>query len=130
MEITSNQIKPITLEGVTPTKVSVAEIEKQSIEKVQVNTVAIVENEEKDKVAPKQAGNLQVAVSQINDYVQNLQRNLQFTVDEESGKDVVTVIDSESKEVIRQLPSEEALALARRLAANKDEGVHLISTQV
>ncbi len=130
MEITSNQIKPITLEGVTPTKVSVAEIEKQSIEKVQVNTVAIVENEEKDKVAPKQAGNLQVAVSQINDYVQNLQRNLQFTVDEESGKDVVTVIDSESKEVIRQLPSEEALVLARRLAANKDEGVHLISTQV
>lgn len=130
MEITSNQIKPITLEGAMPTKVSVAEIEKSNIENVQVNSVTTVENKEKDKVASKQAGNLQVAVSQINDYVQNLQRNLQFTVDEESGKDVVTVIDSESKEVIRQLPSEEALALARRLAANKDEGIQLISTQV
>ncbi len=125
MEITSNQIKPSTLEGTMPTKVSAVDMEN-----VQQVAVPDTKSEEKGSTTLKQAGNLQVAVSQINDYVQNLQRNLQFTVDEESGKDVVTVIDSESKEVIRQLPSEEALVLARRLAAYKDEGVQLISTQV
>lgn len=130
MEITSNQIKPITLEGVMPTKVSVPEAEKASVEKVQLSTAVAIENEEKDSAPSKQAGNLQVAVSQINDYVQNLQRNLQFTVDEATGKDVVTIIDSESKEVIRQLPSEEALELARRLAENRESGVQIVSTQV
>ena len=130
MEITSNQIKPITLEGVMPTKVSVPEAEKASVEKVQLNAAVTIENEEKDSVPSKQAGNLQVAVSQINDYVQNLQRNLQFTVDEATGKDVVTIIDSESKEVIRQLPSEEALELARRLVENRENGVQIVSTQV
>jgi flagellar protein FlaG len=130
MEITSNQIKPMTLEGVMPTKVSVVEVEKSDSSKIELNAAVATKEVEKEKGSQNQAGNLQVAVSQINDYVQNLQRNLQFTVDEVTGKDVVTIIDSESKEVIRQLPSEEALELARRLAANKEEGVQLISTQV
>ncbi|NOQ76680.1 MAG: hypothetical protein GQ475_02585 [Methylococcaceae bacterium] len=129
MEITHNPVQTITLEGVTPTKVPVVKAEGND-ENIQFNTnVSQKEVEKKDK-SSEQAENLQVAVSQINDYVQNLQRNLQFTVDEESGKDVVTVIDSQSEEVIRQIPSEEALELARRLAANKEDGVQLISTQV
>ena len=42
-------------------------------------------------------------------------RNLQFTVDEDTGIDVVKVIDTETEEVIRQFPSEEVLAIARAL---------------
>lgn len=117
----------MALEGRLPAKVSVVEqVEKQVV----APGLQIAEYEKEEQQDEKQAKNLQGAVSQINDYVQNLQRNLQFTVDEATGKDVVTVIDSESKEVIRQIPSEEALELARRLAANKEEGVQLISTQV
>ena len=129
MEITNNPVQTITLEGSMPTKVSVVEAESND-ENIELNTNASQKDVEKKDDSAKQAENLQVAVSQINDYVQNLQRNLQFTVDEESGKDVVTVIDSQSEEVIRQIPSEEALELARRLATNKEEGVQLISTQV
>ena len=70
---------------------------------------------------------LQQAVTQMNDHVQNLQRSLQFTVDELSGKDVVTVRDIETEEVIRQIPSEEALALARRLAEQRDDSISLFS---
>jgi len=128
MEITNNQVQPITLEGATPTRVSpvVAPEQMQRVEDI----VAIQNDEEKEVSVGEQAENLQGAVSQINDYVQNLQRNLQFRVDEETGKDVVTVIDTASEEVIRQIPSEEALELARRLAANKEDGVQLISTHV
>ena len=55
------------------------------------------------------------AVSYLNDYIQNFRRDLKFSVDEDSGRVVVKVIDSETNEVIRQIPSEEALTLSRRL---------------
>mgnify|MGYP000739347462 FL=1 len=127
MEINTNQVSTVTLEGVTPAKdFSV----KDEASKVNTSIVEPKVNEDKVNDREKQAENLQVAVSQINDYVQNLQRNLQFTVDEATGKDVVTIIDSESKEVIRQLPTEEALELARRLAENRENGVQIVSTQV
>ena len=58
---------------------------------------------------------LQDAVSELNSFVQNIRRNLEFTIDDESGRIVIKVIDSESKEVIRQIPPEEAVQLARTL---------------
>jgi flagellar protein FlaG len=58
---------------------------------------------------------VQDAVKRANETVQVLRSNLQFTVDEATGIDVVKFIDVTTKEVIRQIPSEEMLALARRL---------------
>jgi flagellar protein FlaG len=55
------------------------------------------------------------AVSQISDFVQNFQRDLQFSIDKESDRLVVKVVDSETQEVIRQIPSEETLRIARNL---------------
>lgn len=47
------------------------------------------------------------------------QRNLEFSVDTDSGRDVVKVLDGESGDVIRQFPSEDVLKLARAAAAGK-----------
>ena len=58
---------------------------------------------------------LREAVNQINDFVQTVQRDLSFSVDEDSGRSVIRVIDSDSGETIRQIPSEEVLALASYL---------------
>jgi flagellar protein FlaG len=55
------------------------------------------------------------AVSQINDIVQSIQRDLSFNLDEDSGRTIIRVIDSESGALIRQIPSEEALAIALQL---------------
>jgi flagellar protein FlaG len=55
------------------------------------------------------AEKLRDKVSQLNDQMQNLNRSLQFTVDEKSGDSVVTVRDAETDEIIRQFPSEELL---------------------
>lgn len=62
------------------------------------------------------------AVRKLNDYVQNMSRELHISVDEESGQTVVRVIDPVSKEVIRQIPREEILALARGSLDDKDSG--------
>ena len=55
------------------------------------------------------------AVSQLNDFVQNVQRDLQFEVDNELGQTIVKVVDQSTKEVIRQIPDELALRLAENL---------------
>jgi flagellar protein FlaG len=55
------------------------------------------------------------AVSQISDFVQNFQRDLLFSIDEDSDRLVVKVVDSETQEVIRQIPSEESLRIAKHL---------------
>ena len=58
------------------------------------------------------------AVQQLNDYVQSFQRNLRFSLDEESGRSVVRVVDTSTDEVIRQIPNDVALRLARNLKAS------------
>ena len=55
------------------------------------------------------------AVSQISDFVQNFQRDLVFSIDKDSERLVVKVVDSETQEVIRQIPSEESLRIAKAL---------------
>jgi len=59
--------------------------------------------------------NIEDAVQQINKYIQTTQNELQFSIDDSSGKTVVKVIDSETKELIRQIPGEEALNVAQKL---------------
>jgi flagellar protein FlaG len=55
------------------------------------------------------------AVERIREQVQNLQRNLNFSVDDSTGQVVVQVVDGESGTVVRQIPSEDILRLAERL---------------
>jgi flagellar protein FlaG len=59
------------------------------------------------------------AVSQLNDFVQNVQRDLQFEVDNDLGQTVVKVVDQSTREVIRQIPDEVALRLAENLQQNE-----------
>ena len=61
------------------------------------------------------AAEVKEAVQRLNVYVQTLRRDLQFRVDESTSRVIVTVVDSETKEVIRQIPTEEALSVARTL---------------
>ncbi|MFO2464824.1 flagellar protein FlaG [Pseudomonas sp. 15FMM2] len=59
---------------------------------------------------------LEKAVTEIREFVQATQRNLDFSIDDTTGKVVVKVIATDSGEVIRQIPSETALKLAQNLS--------------
>jgi flagellar protein FlaG len=69
--------------------------------------------------APKQ-DQLQNAVSKLQDYVQNYQRKLSFSVSEETGRTVIKVYDAETDELIRQIPPEETLRLAELIDSHPD----------
>ena len=64
---------------------------------------------------PANKAALAAAVSELNEHVQRIQRDIEFSIDQDSGRTVIKVVDSKNKEVIRQIPSEEALSLAHRL---------------
>lgn len=53
------------------------------------------------------------AAQRLNEVLQDRQRDLEFSVDETTGRTVLKVIHSESGEIIRQLPPEEILQIAR-----------------
>ena len=55
------------------------------------------------------------AVEKFKTLVQDLQRNLDFSVDDSSGQVVVKVMDGDSGKLIRQIPSEDLLRLSERL---------------
>lgn len=56
------------------------------------------------------------AVTEMQDYVDAAGRSIQFQLDDDSGRMVVKVTEALSGDVIRQMPSEEALRLAENLA--------------
>ena len=51
----------------------------------------------------------------INRQLQTVAPNLRFSVDEDTGKTVVRVVDTDTGETIRQVPSEEVLAISRSI---------------
>lgn len=54
-------------------------------------------------------------VNGLNDLVQELHRELKFSVDKDSGDTVIKVVDQKTDEVVRQIPPEEVLNLRKRL---------------
>jgi flagellar protein FlaG len=70
-----------------------------------------------DAVQAQQAGPEQVAeaVQQMNRAMKMANSALEFSVDQDTDRVVVTMTDRDTGEVVRQYPSEEALALSRYL---------------
>ena len=58
---------------------------------------------------------LDSAVKAFQAFLQQNQSDLSFQVDESTGRTYFKLVDSKTKEVIRQVPSEEILAMARKL---------------
>ncbi|MEL6115248.1 flagellar protein FlaG [Photobacterium sp. SP02] len=59
---------------------------------------------------------LEKLVESIEDFVGSMNKGLAFRIDEESGRQVVTVYEKASGEVVRQIPDEDMLALSRQIA--------------
>lgn len=60
-------------------------------------------------------GKLQDAVDTFNRYIPMAENNLLFSIDEDNGTVIVKIVDTTTQDVIRQIPSVEALELSRSL---------------
>jgi flagellar protein FlaG len=87
-------------------------------------------NELRSTRRPEQAGNqaaepdretLLQAVEDVRKAIEPVAQNLLFSIDDDTGRTIVKVVDAQTDEVIRQMPSEEVLAISK--AIDKLKGV-------
>ncbi|MHA4871669.1 flagellar protein FlaG [Duganella sp. PWIR1] len=75
-----------------------------------------------DTVKPKDAAtpraptkeDIKNSVDAINRFLQD-NSEVRFSIDEDSGRSVVKVVDTETKKVLRQFPSEQSLEIGKNL---------------
>lgn len=72
-----------------------------------------ISNVEADKIGLKTA--VKDVVDRLNTIEDFHDRGIRFSVDEETEKVVIKIVDSNTNEVIRQIPPEEVLNMIRRL---------------
>lgn len=65
--------------------------------------------------ARRQDVNVAETVGRLNELIQDIRRELKFSVDDASGLTVIKVIDTETQELVRQIPPEEVLTLMHHL---------------
>ena len=88
---------------VVDTEVAVAEAIKPR-EQIRVNTQSVMSEQD-----------LSVAIQSLNDMMSALDRNINFSVDPGTGKDIVKVTDSNTGKTIRQIPAQETLTFIQNL---------------
>jgi flagellar protein FlaG len=71
------------------------------------------------------AAELESARQAANRNLRGNGRELAFEFDDASGRMIARLIDTKTKEVLRQYPSKETLAIARALAEDRSQGVLL-----
>jgi flagellar protein FlaG len=62
---------------------------------------------------------LRAAVESVNRYLQSVNQSLRFERDTATGKTIVRIVDTASGDLVRQIPSEEVLDIARSLAQGR-----------
>ena len=112
-----NRLTPAT----TPSRQSPPEGAGSSTDVAQSNatsnlTQAAVQDPKK---AQESRSELEKAVKDVSEFVKTANNSLQFSIDDDLGVTVVKVIDTGTKEVIRQIPSEEMLSIAKALGSIK-----------
>lgn len=69
-------------------------------------------------------------VVRLNEYVQSLNRGLEFSVDADTKDVVVKVIDRDTKEVVRQFPPEDMLRLRKSIDDYLNDSGFLVEEKV
>lgn len=79
------------------------------------STVTSVNDNSVKEPLPKESVDIEELARDIEPLNQNIQRRLRFQVDSSTGGTVITVIDKQTDETIRQIPSEELLVFSKRV---------------
>ena len=91
------------------------EVLRQSEQQNDVINTQVRQQNADNQSSERQDRDIELAVQEVQSFLQVQNRNLDFSFDENSNRSVVTVKDSSSGDVIRQIPSDEVLRLAERI---------------
>jgi flagellar protein FlaG len=109
IELTSNKAERSALhkaEAENDLANKTARIEEQS-------KTSISEASKTPAMTPKQ---LEKVAQQLQDFMGEMNRSLEFLVDKDSGRDVIKVLDKSTGDLVKQYPSEEVLGIISKLS--------------
>ena len=112
MEIVAKNVASQTV------KVAASESSKQEVASVKPESVEI---KAPPKVAEVETADIEQAIKDLEAFVKGLDRDLAFRRDESIDRSVITVFDASTSKVVRQIPSEEVVAIARQIRDGLDE---------
>jgi flagellar protein FlaG len=93
-----------------------ASASSETIAHDKVNQTSAIEQANAVKSEPLTAQQLEKVAQQLQQFVGEMNRGLEFSVDTDSGRDVIKVIDKNSGDLVKQYPSEEVLSLVANLS--------------
>jgi len=71
--------------------------------------------DDKQAKAPASLQDIEKATDQVKKFVSPVNSDIQFSIDDETGITVVKVVDKSTNEIIRQIPGDEILQIAKAL---------------
>jgi flagellar protein FlaG len=92
------------------------QVEQKQVEKSLIEAQVEKQSAAKELDDAEEQKAIEKVASKLQEFVNLIDKQLEFRVDDDSGRHVVTVSDKLSGDVIRQIPSEEVLRLARNLS--------------
>ncbi len=110
-------INQITVGGNSASTITPREIVKQAQLPALSDSESLANKSSSSSIAVSAVA-LKNSVDEINRFI-NSSNGLNLNIDHASGKVVVQIVDKKTNEVIRQIPSAEALSIARDLGGKK-----------
>lgn len=80
----------------------------------------VVETKAAPKVKEFEPSDIDKAVQDLRNYVEGLDRSLSFRRDESIDRSIITVRDANTNQLVRQIPAEEVVEIARQIREELD----------
>ena len=90
-------------------------VNSNKTEQAVIKDIKVTEEQSQAK-ADVSVEQLEVVAQKLQEFVGKMNKGLEFLVDQDSGRDVIKVIDKTNGDLIKQYPSEEVLDLVTKLS--------------
>jgi flagellar protein FlaG len=124
IELTSDKAERSALNKAEAGKLAENDLVKNTARIDEQSKSSISEASKTQAMTPKQ---LEKVAQQLQDFMGEMNRSLEFLVDKDSGRDVIKVLDKSTGDLVKQYPSEEVLSIISKLS---DATGSLIDTEV
>jgi flagellar protein FlaG len=122
MNVTNTDNSLVNSSNLTSDKAERSALHKAEAENDLAKNTARIEAQSKSSISeaskaqamtPKQ---LEKVAQQLQDFMGEMNRSLEFLVDKDSGRDVIKVLDKSTGDLVKQYPSEEVLGIISKLS--------------
>lgn len=122
-EISSNSVKPKqSFEPIKSTENTDKEVfQGEKIAHSDNEALKNLQDVQAQKTEEEAAEEIDKALVEVSEFMSMYNRNVNFSMDEKSEKTIIKVFDSDSRELIKQFPSEDLVKLAQKIRELKQD---------